>query len=65
MPPAGHCSAYPLTVGYPKDCYSYFPCALDHEHGPDVANEALIPQSPPGYKGLTNNRKRNHSILVC
>ena len=28
-------------VGSPKHCYSYPPCALDHEHGPDVAHAAL------------------------
>ena len=32
----------PFVVGLPKHCYSYPPCALDYEHGPDVANEALI-----------------------
>ena len=32
----------PLVVGSPKQCYSYSPCALHHEHGPDVAHEALI-----------------------
>ena len=32
----------PLVVGLPKHCYSYLPCVLDHEHGPDVANEVLI-----------------------
>ena len=31
----------PSVVGSPKHCYSYSPCALDHEYGPDVAHEAL------------------------
>lgn len=31
-----------LAMEYPKLCYRYPACALDHEHGSDVANEALI-----------------------
>ena len=31
----------PSVVGSPKHCYSYSPCALDHEHGPDMVHEAL------------------------
>ena len=31
----------PSVVGLPKNYYSYSPCVLDHEHGPDVAHEAL------------------------
>ena len=29
----------PLVVGLPKHCYSYSPCALDHDHGPNVATK--------------------------
>ena len=32
----------PSVAGLPKHCYSNSPCALNHEHGSDVANEALI-----------------------
>ena len=43
----------PFVVGLPKHCYSYPSCALDHEHGPNVANEAPIAYSftrpLPGY----------------
>ena len=41
MPPAGHCSAS-LSGGITKHCYSYSPCALDHEYDHErVPNVAM------------------------
>ena len=53
MPPAGHCSA---------------PCALYYEHGPDVANEALITaetgglSSPLFFSRLTHTSRMTSMV---
>ena len=47
----------PAVVGSPKHCYSVSPCALDHEHGPDVAHGALTFRS---NVSAFENFKRTH-----